>query len=121
MQLTAQRLLPVIDFKHQWVITGGEQYFQVSGQMKDLESEHESDDKLQTRVLVEPVARNTAPAIFWAAAMCRHMYGDDSILVIMPSDHIIGDSPAFERNLKKSNREGGAGMSCHFWHSSCSA
>ena len=102
LQATSQRLLPVIDFKHQWVITGGEQYFQVAEQMKDLETRDGLEEQpLQTRVLVEPVGKNTAPAIFWAAAMCRRMYGDDCILVIMPSDHMISDEPAFEHNLQK--------------------
>lgn len=45
------------------------------------------------RVVVEPVARDTAPAILTAALM--QMDAPDTILLIAPSDHVIGDRPAF--------------------------
>ena len=41
--------------------------------------------------IVEPAARNTAPAIALAALAA----GDDALLLVMPSDHLIGDVPAF--------------------------
>lgn len=44
------------------------------------------------RILLEPCARNTAPAIAlaaWTAPM------PDSLLLVMPSDHVITDLPAF--------------------------
>jgi mannose-1-phosphate guanylyltransferase len=43
------------------------------------------------RILLEPVARNTAPAIALAALTA----GDDALLLVMPSDHVIADLPAF--------------------------
>lgn len=45
-------------------------------------------------ILLEPTARNTAPAI--AAAACSVIADDpNGILVVMPSDHVIGDPKAF--------------------------
>jgi mannose-1-phosphate guanylyltransferase len=42
-------------------------------------------------LILEPVARNTAPAIALAALAA----GDDAALLVMPSDHVIADVDAF--------------------------
>lgn len=47
-------------------------------------------------ILLEPVARNTAPAI--AAACCSAMQNDtDAVVIILPSDHVIADTAAFQK------------------------
>ena len=43
------------------------------------------------RLVIEPAARNTAPAIALAAALVPA----DDVLLVCPSDHHIGDAPAF--------------------------
>lgn len=46
-------------------------------------------------ILLEPMAKNTAPAI--AAACCAAMKQDkDAVVVILPSDHVIADVKAFQ-------------------------
>src|SRR5690606_38499179 len=45
-----------------------------------------------TRVIVEPMARNTAPAI----ALAAHRLPADAIMLVCPSDHHIADVPAFQ-------------------------
>jgi mannose-1-phosphate guanylyltransferase/mannose-1-phosphate guanylyltransferase/mannose-6-phosphate isomerase len=55
-------------------------------EMKDLEG---------ARLLLEPHARNTAAAIVMAAAVVRDAYGPDALILVMPSDHLIGDSAGF--------------------------
>ena len=42
-------------------------------------------------ILVEPAARNTAPAVVAAALMAD----PDDVLVVLPSDHLVTDTPAF--------------------------
>ncbi|RAL21552.1 hypothetical protein DL240_11890 [Lujinxingia litoralis] len=49
--------------------------------------------------VVEPRARNTAPAIALAAARAEAIAGDDPI-AIFPSDHFIGGTKAFEACLR---------------------
>jgi mannose-1-phosphate guanylyltransferase/mannose-6-phosphate isomerase len=44
-------------------------------------------------IIIEPVARNTAPAIAAAAALLRER-DPDAIMLVLPSDHIIRDLPA---------------------------
>src|SRR5688572_21465600 len=44
-------------------------------------------------LLLEPVGRNTAPAI--AVAALQAARDGDAVLLIQPSDHLIGDAAAF--------------------------
>jgi mannose-1-phosphate guanylyltransferase/mannose-6-phosphate isomerase len=48
-------------------------------------------------IIVEPAARNTAPAI----ALAAHAAGSDATLLVMPSDHVISDLPAFLAAIDK--------------------
>ena len=50
-------------------------------------------------VLVEPQARNTAPAIGLAAATIAAR-DPDAVLIVLPSDHHIADVPGFQRVLE---------------------
>lgn len=45
-------------------------------------------------ILLEPVGRNTAPALT-LAALTALQTGDDPVLLIMPADHVITDTTAF--------------------------
>jgi len=47
------------------------------------------------RLLLEPYARNTAAAIVMAAAVVRDACGPEALILVMPSDHLIGDSASF--------------------------
>ncbi|MEX2480410.1 MAG: mannose-1-phosphate guanylyltransferase/mannose-6-phosphate isomerase [Gammaproteobacteria bacterium] len=49
-------------------------------------------------LLLEPVGRNTAPAITAAAFRARRD-GDDPILVVTPADHLVADRAAFRAAL----------------------
>ena len=60
-------------------------------------------------IILEPMAKNTAPAI--AAACCAAMKQDkDAVVVVLPSDHVIADVPAFQNAVKAAacNAEKGA-------------
>ncbi len=45
--------------------------------------------------VLEPHARNTAPAIAQAALLARQQFGDDCVLLILAADHLIPDESAF--------------------------
>ena len=49
----------------------------------------------EARLLLEPHARNTAAAIVMAAAVVRDQYGPEALILVMPSDHLIGDGANF--------------------------
>ncbi|MCQ2601711.1 MAG: mannose-1-phosphate guanylyltransferase/mannose-6-phosphate isomerase [Treponema sp.] len=49
-------------------------------------------------ILLEPMAKNTAPAI--AAACCAAMKQDmDAVVVVLPSDHVIKDVEVFQKSV----------------------
>ena len=49
-------------------------------------------------ILLEPMGRNTAPAIALAALAAER---PDAALLVMPSDHVIADLPAFHEAIAK--------------------
>ena len=62
------------------------------------ERELAGEDK--ARLILEPCARNTAAAIAMAAAVARESHGEDALLLVMPSDHVIEDIDAFHRAVE---------------------
>lgn len=57
-----------------------------------MEAELRGTDHEAARIILEPRARNTAPAIALAALAAG---GGDAVMLVMPSDHVIRDLPAF--------------------------
>ncbi|MEG2172905.1 MAG: mannose-1-phosphate guanylyltransferase/mannose-6-phosphate isomerase [Desulfovibrionaceae bacterium] len=61
---------------------------------------------VQGQIILEPIARNTAPAIALAALSAREPElpdtdGDDPILLVMPSDHRIESLPLFAEAVRQ--------------------
>jgi mannose-1-phosphate guanylyltransferase/mannose-6-phosphate isomerase len=61
-----------------------------------------------TRLLLEPLARNTAAAIAWAAADALGR-GHDGVLGVFPADHHIARPEAFARCVVRAAREAADG------------
>ncbi len=51
-------------------------------------------EQIPARIILEPVGRNTAPALTCAALLARAA-GDDPLLLMMPADHLIMDVAKF--------------------------
>lgn len=49
------------------------------------------------RLILEPCARNTAAAIVMAAEAIAKAHGPEQLMLVMPSDHVIGDVESFHR------------------------
>lgn len=58
--------------------------------------------------LLEPCGRNTAPAIAIAALKLTQS-GQDPVMVVLPSDHMIIDVPGFQRALRQAITQAEAG------------
>lgn len=52
-------------------------------------------------VLLEPAGRNTAPALAIAAHTVQQLSQDDPVLLVMPADHVILDTPAFQQAVRQ--------------------
>ncbi len=83
------------------VVTNDDHRFIVAEQLRDL-------GKTDTAVLLEPVARNTAPAIA-AAAFAALERAADALLLVMPSDHIVRDPAAFRDAVEATLQDARAG------------
>ena len=59
-------------------------------------------------ILLEPLARNTAPAIA-AAALEATRDGADPLLLVLPSDHVIADADAFRAAVRAASAAAEAG------------
>lgn len=55
-------------------------------------------------VILEPVARNTAPAIA-AACFAAMQRANDAVVVVLPSDHVIKDKTAFQNAVVTAAKE----------------
>ena len=87
-QLTVQRNSKLC--KSSFIVSNSEQYFLALDQLEELNIEN-------NRYLLEPIGRNTAPAI---ALACMQLDFDEIVLVT-PSDHLIKDEKEYEKVLKK--------------------
>jgi len=52
-------------------------------------------------ILLEPVGRNTAPAVCAAVEYCALTNDDDTILLVLPADHLILRQEAFAEAVRK--------------------
>ena len=59
-------------------------------------------------IVLEPAGRNTAPAIA-AAAMQAMAGGDDPLLLVLPSDHVVRDPGAFQAAVRDASAAAEAG------------
>ena len=87
-QLTVERNSKVCD--SQFIVSNSEQYFLALDQLEEL-------DKSNNKYLLEPVGRNTAPAI---ALACMALDKEELVLVT-PSDHLIKDEVEYGKVLEK--------------------
>ena len=90
LQLTWLRLkgLPV---EAPLVVANEEHRFLVAEQMRAVGIQ-------PSAIILEPVARNTAPAIA-VAALAAIANGDDPLLLVLPSDHLIKDEAGFQQAI----------------------
>jgi len=61
------------------------------------------------RVILEPMGRNTAPAMTLAALEAAADAAVDPVLVVTPADHVIPDTAAFTRAMREAVRAAAAG------------
>ena len=87
--MISETILRVTDahrFARPWIVTSDALRFAVAEDMRL--------NGLDAAIVLEPCARNTAPAIA-AAAMLVAEQDPEALLLVMPSDHVIGDKAAF--------------------------
>jgi mannose-1-phosphate guanylyltransferase / mannose-6-phosphate isomerase len=83
------------------VVTNEKHRFLALEQLREIQN-------VQATLLLEPVGRNTAPAITLAALQATEA-GDDPILVVTPADQTVKNNAAFSLALQQSIRAAASG------------
>lgn len=87
-QLTVERNFGICE--SQLIVSNTEQYFLALDQLEELQT-------LNTQYLLEPIGRNTAPAI---ALACMAL-SEDEVVLVTPSDHLIKNHKEYEKCIQK--------------------
>ena len=90
IQLTVERILPLVKLKDIFIATNKAYRELVLEQIPGLPEEN---------ILCEPIGRNTAPCIGLGAIHIAQKY-DDAIMFVLPSDHLIKFTNMFLKTLE---------------------
>lgn len=90
IQLTVERVLPLIDKDDIYVVTNINYKTLIEKQLPDIS---------KNNILFEPIGKNTAPCIGLATAVIKKRYKDANIIVLS-SDNMITNNKLFLENLK---------------------
>lgn len=74
------------------VICNEQHRFLVAEQLRKI-------NKFSNNIILEPIGRNTAPAIALSALNATR-HGDDPLLLVLAADHVICDNRAFYRSIR---------------------
>ena len=96
LQKTLGRVVKLTEIPEVLTVTNRELYFKTKDEYSIF---NEYAEKF--RFLLEPFGRNTLPAIGLAAFYALEKYGQESVLFILPADHLIEQQDLFNKVLKQ--------------------
>ena len=94
IQMTVDRIKPIIPIERIFVCTGAMYVNLVKEQLPELP---------ERNIIVEPEGRNTAPCIALSAFVIKKYY-EDATMVVLPSDHLIKDEEEFRNIVTNANK-----------------
>ncbi|WP_058833875.1 mannose-1-phosphate guanylyltransferase/mannose-6-phosphate isomerase [Luteimonas abyssi] len=99
LQATWRRVAPIAGAAP-IVVANAEHRFMAAEQLREC-------DATPAALILEPVGRNTAPAIAIAALQAQALH-DDALLLVLPSDHVVRDEAAFHAAVHEAAAAAGA-------------
>lgn len=90
LQLTVKRLSNLVPFTNTFIVTGQNYVGLVQEQLPQLPV---------ANIIVEPMGKNTA-ACTGLAAVYLERINPEGVMVVLPSDHLVGDSKEFLQVVK---------------------
>ena len=90
IQLTVERILPLVKMEDIYIATNKDYRELVREQLPELPEEN---------ILCEPAGRNTAPCIGLGAVHMAKKY-EDAVMLVLPSDHLIKFTKMFLTTLR---------------------
>ena len=100
LQKTMQRALALPGVTRFLTVTNREYYFQT----RDVYAQVPGAAEREAFFLLEPVGRNTAPAIAAAALQAEALVGPEATLLVLPADHLVQDQAAFATAVDRAQR-----------------
>ena len=91
LRATAERVWDMLPAERTFIVTSEQLRDQVAQELPELQPH---------QILAEPVGRNTAPCIGWAATHLRRI-DEDAIMCVLPADHYIGETEAYVDTLQR--------------------
>ena len=92
IQKTVSRISSLVAAEDVFIVTNKMYLNLVNEQLPDIPAEN---------IIAEPAARNTAPCIGLAAEIIRKKYSEDTVMLVLPSDHLIKSNSIFIGTLKQ--------------------
>lgn len=83
-----------------WNLIPPARTFVVTSELLREQVEHELPELEPAQILAEPVGRNTAPCIGWAATHVQRL-DPSAVMAILPADHHIGNTEAYVETLQR--------------------
>ena len=94
IQLTVERILPLVDIEDIYIATNKDYRQLALEQLPGIPEEN---------ILCEPIGRNTAPCIGLGAVHIATKY-EDAIMLVLPSDHLIKFTKMYQTTLRDACR-----------------
>jgi mannose-1-phosphate guanylyltransferase/mannose-1-phosphate guanylyltransferase/mannose-6-phosphate isomerase len=101
IQETARRVADKEDFAPALVVCNEEHRFVIAEQLRQLHLP-------AAEIILEPVGRNTAPAVAVAALRVAAL-DPDGLMLVLPADHLIRNQPAFRKVVTRAAEVATAG------------
>ena len=101
-QETLSRLSDIDDRQAPIVVCNNDHRFMVAEQLHEL-------DISSANIILEPIGRNTAPALAISALQAQST-GEDPILLVLAADHVIEDIPAFHQAIETAKMQAEASL-----------
>lgn len=104
LQETIGRLTGLAAIRPPIVVCNEEHRFMVAEQLREKQNK-------ASAIILEPVGRNTAPAVAVAALEALRSSADDMdpLILVLPADHVITDIPTFHRAIEQGIEQARAG------------
>ena len=95
LQVTILRIISLPDMLPPLVVVSDEHRFLTQNQIDELGLSE------PLRIILEPVGRDTAPAICAAAVDAADFHPEETVLLVLPADHLISNQQAFMEGAAK--------------------
>jgi mannose-1-phosphate guanylyltransferase/mannose-6-phosphate isomerase len=103
IQQTMSRIQKLLPESRTIVVCNDHHRFLVAEQLRQI-------GFIDKEIILEPVGRNTAPAIALAAIRAQQINDNDPVLLILPADHLIENIDVFDETIKSALKYAEAGQ-----------